>query len=183
MKDPALYFIALIPPSPIKEDAQQWKEYFSDNYNSKAALKSPPHITLHMPFKWKEEKENRIIEALEQLASTSQKFELEMDGFGAFEPRVIYMALNKPEGLSLLYKNLQSVMKRELNIFNADYKNRGYHPHLTVAFRDLKKAKFMEAWPEFKDKKYNANFQVSDFHLLKHNGKHWDVYQAFDLKQ
>ncbi|MBL3654787.1 RNA 2',3'-cyclic phosphodiesterase [Fulvivirga sediminis] len=183
MKDLDLYFIAIIPPNPIKEVAQQWKEYFSEKYNSKAALKSPPHITLHMPFKWKEEKENRIFEALEKTASSSYTFDLVMNGFGAFEPRVIYMALNKPEGLSLLYKHLATVMKKELNIFNSDYKNRGYHPHLTVAFRDLKKAKFAEAWSEFQEKEYEANFKVHHFHLLKHNGKNWENYKAFELIQ
>ena len=48
------YFVALIPPSPVYEEAQALKEYFREKYNSKAALNSPPHITLHMPFFWKE---------------------------------------------------------------------------------------------------------------------------------
>lgn len=50
----ALYFIALVLPSPLYEEVTRLKEYFRDRYNSKAALRSPPHITLHMPFKWKE---------------------------------------------------------------------------------------------------------------------------------
>ena len=46
-----LYFIAIVPPSPIYEEAFEQKVYFKTKYNSKASLNSPPHITLHMPFK------------------------------------------------------------------------------------------------------------------------------------
>ena len=40
------------------------KQEFANRFNSKAALRSPPHITLHMPFKWKEEKEVKLIDVL-----------------------------------------------------------------------------------------------------------------------
>ena len=56
----ALYFIAIIPPSPIFEQASELKNHFMQQYQSKAALNSPPHITLHMPFEWKEKKEEEL---------------------------------------------------------------------------------------------------------------------------
>ena len=52
-----LYFIAIVPPSPIYDEALEQKEYFKAKYNSKASLNSPPHITLHMPFRWSEKEE------------------------------------------------------------------------------------------------------------------------------
>ena len=58
------YFIAIIPPSPIYEEALRLKEYFRDTYNSKASLNSPPHLTLHMPFRMKERKEAELVEKL-----------------------------------------------------------------------------------------------------------------------
>lgn len=176
MADLSLYFIAIIPPEPIRKYAQELKEYFAANYNSKAALKSPPHITLHMPFKWKEEKEHKLIEALDLIPPQNQPFELTLENFGAFEPRVIYMGVEKSPELVYLYKSINEVMKKELHIFNADYKNRGYHPHLTLAFRDLKKAVFPEAWKEFENRSYQEKFTVDGFHLLKHNGRNWDEY-------
>ena len=59
-----LYFIAIIPPSPVYEEALELKKYFKEQYGSKAALNSPPHITLHMPFLWNEEKEKKLTERL-----------------------------------------------------------------------------------------------------------------------
>ena len=71
------YFIALVPPSPVFEQAQQWKEYFKVEFNSKAALNSPPHITLHMPFEWKTAKEELLMEKLATFAQSQKSFELE----------------------------------------------------------------------------------------------------------
>ena len=62
------YFVALIPPSPVFEEALALKEYFKERYHSKAALNSPPHITLHMPFMWNEEKENKLVGKLQEFA-------------------------------------------------------------------------------------------------------------------
>ena len=61
IKKEALYFLAIIPPSPLYEEALELKNYFKENYQSKASLNSPPHITLHMPFQWKQEKEEDLV--------------------------------------------------------------------------------------------------------------------------
>ncbi len=74
-------------------------------------------------------------------------------------------------------------MKNELQVDNADYKNRGYTPHLTLAFRDLKKASFNEAWEEFQDKEYKAGWDVNTVTLLKHNGKEWDPLHEMTISK
>jgi hypothetical protein len=45
-----LYFIAHVPEEPVFADLMALKTAVRDLYGSKAALRSPPHITLHMPF-------------------------------------------------------------------------------------------------------------------------------------
>jgi 2'-5' RNA ligase len=173
------YFIALVPPSPIYDDALRLKNYFRDQYNSKASLNSPPHITLHMPFRWKDNKENELIDALSQFAMGRPSFKLQFVNFNAFAPRVIFIDVPDNPELSLLHKELQRFCKRELNLFNAVYKDQSFHPHLTLAFRDLKKPAFLKAWEEFKERKFSATFTVDRIVLLKHNGKVWDIFREF----
>lgn len=155
----------------------------AEKYNSKAALNSPPHITLHMPFKWDEEKEERILNTLQELTISRQPFDLSLQNFGAFKPRVIFIDVQSNPALEKLHEDLKKIMKISLNIFNADYKDKGFHPHLTLAFRDLKKANFVEAWKEFERKNYEASYTVDKIMLLKHNGKSWDIYREFGLKK
>lgn len=175
------YFIAFIPPSPVYEDALKLKTYFAEQYNSKAALNSPPHITLHMPFWWKQEKEDRLIEHLRGFAKNYQPIKLCLDNFSSFPPRVIYINVINNEALDLFQKDLMRFCKVAFNLFNANYQERPYHPHLTLAFRDLKKTSYKEAWEEFGTKEYKAEFIADKLSLLRHDGKRWNVFRDFDL--
>ena len=115
MNELPLYFIAIIPPEPIYSFAQLQKEYFHDKYNSKAALRSPPHITLHMPFRLKINKAELLLLSLKELAERHTRFELNCDGFGAFEPRVIYLNVSRPDQLVGLQRGVGQVMKQKMN--------------------------------------------------------------------
>jgi 2'-5' RNA ligase len=179
---PKQYFLAIIPPSPVFEEALEFKNYFKQRYNSKASLNSPPHITLHMPFRWKEEKENDLIARLNTFESGIKPFNLQLLNFNSFPPRVIFIDVAENENLFALQKKLLRFSKKELNLFNADYKDQPFHPHLTLAFRDLKKSMYGEAWQEFSCKLYSADFLVDRFVLLKHNGRVWEPLSDIMLK-
>jgi 2'-5' RNA ligase len=176
------YFIALIPPSPIFEEAIQLKGYFKEKYNSKASLNSPPHITLHMPFRWKEKKEEELTAKIHQFVKRYDPLKVCLDNFGAFPPRVIFMNVIADELLNQLQKGIQRFCKKELNLFNANYKEQAFHPHLTLAFRDLKKPVFKQAWEEFSQREFKAEFIADKIALLKHSGKIWQVYKEFTLE-
>jgi 2'-5' RNA ligase len=177
------YFVAIIPASPHLEEAIRLKQYFHDRYNSKGALRSPPHITLHMPFRWKEEKEDDLIGKLGRFSSDVRvpPVVIRFCNFGSFSPRVIFVRVEKTEELSFLQYRLERFCREELNLFNSNYRNRPYHPHLTVAFRDLEKSSFHEAWEEFRKRKFEGEFKVDKFTLLKHDGNKWVVFKEFEL--
>jgi 2'-5' RNA ligase len=176
------YFVALIPPSPVYDEAQELKEYFNERYHSKAALNSPPHITLHMPFLWNEEKEKKLTTRLHEFARQCDPIKVCLDNFSHFPPRVIFIKVTESDALDELQQKLHRYFKRELDIFNANYQDRPYHPHLTLAFRDLKKSQYHLAWQEFSQREFKAEFMADKIALLKHNGKHWDVLKEFLLE-
>lgn len=176
-----LYFVAIVPPSPIYEEAFEQKVYFKTKYNSKASLNSPPHITLHMPFRWPEKNEDELISHLSTFAGENLSVLVQLNGFSSFPPRVIFINVEITAELERLQKNLQRYFKRQLNLFNANYKELPFHPHLTLAFRDLKKPNYQKAWEEFVGKNYQAAFLADKIALLKHSGSVWEVFQQFDL--
>lgn len=173
------YFLALIPPEPLQSDVHKIKEYFRDAYNSKGALRSPAHITLHMPFLWKEKKESQLINLLVQTTNI-QNFQLILDGFGAFPPKTIFIRNQESQELIDFQKQLAGFTKRHMNLFNATH-NRGFNPHMTVAFRDLKRDKFNQAWEDFKSRAFNQSFEVNSFWLLKYDGSRWNAYKEFQF--
>jgi 2'-5' RNA ligase len=174
------YFIAIVIPEPFQTEIMAFKQLVKDRYNSKAALRSPAHITLHMPFEWKEEKEDILISSLQQF-SFEDDFIIELQNFSCFEPRVIFADVIKNELLIKLQSDLVSYVKRNLQLFNQAGDMRGFHPHVTIAFRDLRKQVFYEAYSYFKTQNYTASFKVNSFCLLKHTGKEWQVYKEFSI--
>jgi 2'-5' RNA ligase len=181
-KEEKLYFVAIVPPSPIYEETLEHKAYFKAKYNSKASLNSPPHITLHMPFRWNEQHEQELASHLKSFADQNPPVTIQLKDFSSFPPRVIFINVVITPELESLQKNLQRYFKRQLNIFNANYKELPFHPHLTLAFRDLKKPNYQKAWDEFVTKNYQATFLANTLALLKHSGSVWEVHKEFTFR-
>jgi 2'-5' RNA ligase len=172
------YFIAIVVPEPFQTQFMDLKNIVKDKFNSKGALRSPAHITLHMPFEWKEEKEDILVNTLQQF-TFSESFIIELQNFNCFEPRVIFVDVMKNELLEELQREFVVYVQKNLRLLNQVNDMRGFHPHVTIAFRDLKKDKFYQALDYFKTQTYTASFQVKSFCLLKHTGKEWLVNKEF----
>ncbi|MEQ9297739.1 MAG: RNA 2',3'-cyclic phosphodiesterase [Cyclobacteriaceae bacterium] len=182
-KEEGLFFIAIVPPKPTQSQVTQLKAEVREKYGSKHALNSPPHITLHMPFKWKLSKLDLLEETLRRMSTNRHGFDVQLQGFNAFPPRVIYIDVTPNKELRSLQKQVATMARRQLGLDNADYKNRGFQPHMTIAFRDLKKARFEEAWRDFEKRTFDATFRVTSLTLFKNEDQRWNVYQEFPLEE
>mgnify|MGYP001097628629 CR=1 FL=1 len=181
-----LYFIAIIPPLPLREEITRIKEYFADHHKSKHALRSPPHITLIPPFKYPEEQETLLELDLKKFAKNRRPFLLELNGFGAFPPRVIYIEpVNNPQ-LFKLHDELLIFMK-EIDFLKEEdllkENNRAYRPHLTVAHRDLNIDAFNKAWPDLKKRSFIQSFYVDSIFILKNRKGGWDIRAEINLTE
>lgn len=171
------YFIAIVLPEPLFTEIEAEKQLLFEKHGLKGALRSPAHITLHRPFEWKEEKESVLIEKLHHF-KFEKTFAITVKNYASFEPRVLYADVLPNETLYELHNQLTAYAKRELKLYNEADDLRGFHPHVTVAFRDLKKPKFYELEDEFKSKKINHSFECKGFSLLK-MAKKWEVLKTF----
>ncbi|MDJ0573767.1 MAG: 2'-5' RNA ligase family protein [Xenococcaceae cyanobacterium MO_234.B1] len=176
-----LFFIALLPPLAIQEEANKIQHHFAEVYNSKAALKSPPHITLQPPFYWEIDRLAELKTVLKEFIQKQAPIPIVLDGFAAFKPRVIYIDVIKTPELLALQKKLMLQLESALDIVHKAAKNRPFNPHLTVGFKDLTKANFYKAWDEFKEESFYYEFTASEFTLLQHNGKKWEIDSEFCL--
>ena len=177
--DESLYFIAIIPDQDLSDRISCLKEEAYELFNTKAALKSPPHITLHMPFRWRTDKEPELISTLEQFNFSNYPLAVEVSNYGYFPPRVVFLKIVHNNELIALQKALFRFIKSNLKIYNANYKERPFHPHMTIAFRDLKKRDFIAAQAHFNSKKFQATFQVNNICLLRHDGQRWQPHRFF----
>ena len=169
-----MYFIAIVAPEDINKQVLKWKLWMKERYQCVVALRSLAHITLVPPFWMDPALEQDLISSMTIFASQQEKFLVQSAQFSHFGQKVIFIDVTRSDALTrlppALYEFLLSVGKYPLK-----QEERSFHPHITVATRDLHKKAFNEAWEHFKEKEYKAGWLAGDISLLRHNGTDWDV--------
>ena len=101
-----------------------------------------------------------------------------LDGFDCFSPRVIFLRITDHQ----LLIPLEAALKKTLitsGIIPEPPRVFPFHPHMTIATRDLKPESFEKAWPEYRERSFRAEMHIQSLFLLKHNGRHWEVFGEF----
>lgn len=174
MKVMQKYFLAVIPPDPILSKSHGIKEGIQEKFGLKYALKSPPHITLKMPFSYNEAKEELLIARLCKFLGTQMSFTVGISGIGTFGHRVIFQKIIANPQLEELQKSLKFFCKRDLLLVD-ELSDRNYHPHLTLAFKDVKPSKFEEVLNLAIAYQFEAVFIVDRIFLLKKSEGRWQI--------
>ena len=177
----SLYLIALVPDLALRERIRLLKEEMKQRFGSSHALKSPAHITLQMPFRREESLEPALVQALNALACQQRVFQVPLLGFDCFPPRVLFVRVGNWEAITKLHNRLQKVLEEDLGFSRQDNGFR-FHPHMTIATRDLSEESFLRAWPEYAKRPFDAVFAVNSLFLLKHNGKNWQLFLEFPFQ-
>lgn len=176
-----MYYIAIVAPDEIDQQVLKWKNYFKENFGCTVALKSPAHITLIPPFWMNEKLEGDLVQSIMKFSKKKDKFEIELRDFAFFKPKVIFVDTVKSERLNRLYELFSEFIYNE-DKFPLKKDDRPFHPHVTLAARDLYKKAFYEGWEVFSKKKYNASWIVNGISLLRQNKKNWDVIFTSQLE-
>jgi len=174
------YFIAIVPEGEIQENATAVKLQLKEKFNLKYALKSPAHVTLKMPFLWNEAKENLLISRLEAFFLDQSPFGLTFKGIGKFGKRVIYIKVKDQPELVKLQSNLTMMCKTDLKL-KVELSDFAYHPHMTLAFKDIKKPLFLDYFDFLKSKGFSGAMEVGQAVLLKKEDRQWVAYKTFRL--
>ncbi|HAA30582.1 MAG TPA: 2'-5' RNA ligase [Cyanobacteria bacterium UBA8553] len=175
------FFIALLPPEEIQDYAKEIQQYFEQKYDSRRALRSPPHITLQPPFEWQLDSLSVLEESLSRFVCDRSSIPITLSGFSTFAPRVIYINVLKTPELLTLQADLMAYLEASLEIVDATSKHRPFAPHMTVASGDLKRQNFNFAWREFQHRPLQFEFTAVNLTLLIYNGQCWNVHSEFPL--
>ena len=175
-----LYFITLMPSPDIQKEVKKIKKEIRLKYGLKHALKLPAHITLQIPFRMPENKETALSNKLENFCKKYNSWETELENFGKFDKRVLFIKVLNHKPFIKLHSDLQDLMLSFIDLQSHEMSSK-IHPHITIATRDLKRSHFPEIWEDFKDRNYSTSFMCEKIFLLKHNDKSWDFIKSFGL--
>ncbi len=176
-----LYFIAILPPEKISQDARNFQQQAADLFHSRRALRNPPHITLippfHLPQKGPFAKPQTLKKRLKAFAERPDiralfsNLQIELEDFGFFPPRVIFIRVKNNPNLNKIQAELQK-STADLTGFTPE-KKRPFRPHLTIAYRDLRREVFPPAKRHFEKLHYRATFPAQNLTLLIHKDGQW----------
>jgi 2'-5' RNA ligase len=121
-----------------------------------------------------ENREAELFHDVAQLAKNSLPFIVRTKNFSAFKPRTIFIDVEKNIALNSLKENVDDFFKPN-NYCKIKVDSRPFHPHITIATRDLFKKIFYEAWPVFEKEIFEEEWIVDGLSVLRHNKKNWDV--------
>jgi 2'-5' RNA ligase len=176
-KNQQLYFIALIPPENISQKIHQIKLYVSTKYHCKHSLKSPPHITIIPPFRYSDKKENKLLEPIQFFNQKNfpKSISVQINNYDVFLPKVIFIKVLHSDELQTLYEKTNHFVKTELNIVK-DLEPRPFHPHITIAFRDIKKTETLTIKNDVEQHfPISEKFEISKISLLKYIHHQWEI--------
>lgn len=175
-----MYFIALVLPHPLNEKILKYKQMMLDRFNCKVGLKSPAHITLVPPFWMEDEKEEQLIADINLLSNQLHPFSIATNNFSAFRPKTIFIALAPSEQLNEVKKATGDLFKNN-SFYNIKIDARPFHPHITIATRDLFKKSFDEIWPWFAEKNFLEEWTAEGISILKHNKQNWEIIHTSQI--
>lgn len=125
--------------------------------------------------------ESDMANILTRVALEHNAFHVHLKNFAAFKPRVIYINVQPNQLLNELKANTEETLL-QTNPFKIKKEERPFHPHITIANRDLEKEDFPKAWQHFQHISYETSFMADAISLLRNNDRKWDVVASFRLR-
>ena len=174
MTGKSLYFSAVAPDNELSDEIRKFSKDFADRFGSVKSYKNFPHITIVPPFWEALANENALIKKFQSIEIRSNPFALQLENFGSFDNSQNPVIFIQPkENLNFL----ETAAKVREN-FGTKSK---FHPHLTVAYRDLNRENYEKAWKEYSEKKFYAEFLVDKIGLYKHYNYKWNLLAELKL--
>lgn len=181
-QEPALdtvyqYFLIISPPDKIKSKVKSLKYKLHkavglSDYN----LQSVPHISL-MSFHAMRPVNERFFNALQQLFSKNNSFDVDLNGFEYFEhgeeANTIYVKIENSTQIVKVYHELHSLLGLRV---------REYVPHLTIA-RTMSRARFNKSYEMIKQHSFSEKFTCNQVTILERKLQHGVVSNYKVLKE
>jgi len=181
-KPPTLKLIALLLPESLSDQVKKEQLFIANAWGPKRALRTPPHITIIPPISVTDAEENSLLELADQISNIAHSFTLHLHGYGSFKPKVIFIHAEDSKELNGLQTSWRKELLATMPHVLDQYPERPYHPHLTLAHRDVTPEQFKRIWAHYVEQNFSAAFEAKSFWILEHNQNGWEPEREFSLK-
>lgn len=162
--------------------ARRMELKISERFHTRCGLRQSPHITIKPPFIV--EDIDPFIEYFDRLARETEPFDIELNGIDFFEPKVIFINVEKNPALYALHQKIIADLHKNYGIQpNVKTEGENIRFHSTLALSDLTEENFYKAKEYLKDERPHFRFKASTlglfFHLSPEEG--WIIHRRAKL--
>ncbi len=141
----------------------------AEKFNCRHALKTIPHITLQPPFKTVSGNDE-LLNCLQPLSAANHPLSVSTTGFNSFDERVAFIEVEVTDELKTLSQMVNQLLNEKKIV---PLNNRQFHPHITLAHRDLNPVFLPEIKHLVEQKEILWKFEVNAVTLLIHQNRRW----------
>ena len=127
-----------------------------------------------------EANEDKLINRLKDFLVGYKPLKLMIKGVKTFGNRVIYLGVEAEQELYDFQSDLKTFCKRELNLVD-ELSDRNFHPHMTIAFKDIKKSQFQNILKFSNEKDLAKEWTETQIVLLKKEDGRWILCERLKL--
>ena len=122
----------------------------------------------------------KLNNSLKNFASNHAEFSVTVEGFNHFDKEVIFAHVEQSPPIMDFQKSFIRYWTESLGAKSPKHAN-SYHPHITLAFRNLTPVSFTGIWEKFGSLPYTRQFNAKEMVLLKHQTTGWEIEERFTL--
>jgi 2'-5' RNA ligase len=174
-----LKLIALVPPEPIFSEIRKEQIHIADTWGPKHALRTPPHLTIIPPLSLTSSEIGWLFGMAGALAGTFYPFEMRLKDYNSFKPRVVFIQPVVPKELHDLFEIWHQALMVKMPHVLDRYPERPYHPHVTLAHKDVTHPQFDKIWNYYSGKQFRTTFKVDHFCILSYHEHGWEVEKRY----
>ncbi|WP_280769166.1 YjcG family protein [Salipaludibacillus daqingensis] len=165
------YGVAVFPSKQLQDVANSYRKRYDTKY-----AKVPPHLTLKDPFEMDEDRVDKLVNHLREVAQVANPFTLNVYKYSSFYPvtNTIYMKVRENEELLSLHDKLNSGLLENKS-------EHAFVPHITIG-QEMNYDELSDVFGRLKLETMNHEETVDRFSLLyKLDNGTWTVYETFLL--
>ena len=156
--------LSILENRPYKEVKKLWK-IFENKYDSTGVQAfDHPNITLQGG---KTENLKQLKKCFSEIVPRLKPFEIEVDGYGHFNKKVIYLKVKKTNNLVRLNKLINQYLEKYCKNLFGYYTPKKWVPHITLAMDDLTEENFERALSELSKNKIQFKQKLHNLCVVK----------------
>ena len=158
------YLLVANPDQNVYNKVMLEKQFFTDRYKEKMAVKTKPHITV-AHFHAMEPMEETCIKWIQRICSQYQSFTVALNNFSGFPAHTVYLRVQNPQPFRQLAKQFK-VIENYVRSNDMPAAKLITTAHVTIA-ENLSEEIYSKAIIEYSHRDFHAEFFATELILLK----------------